>query len=497
MDGIKHNEAWEGFGSSQLGDVQALLKALEAQEGVTDVANLIDVGALQPQSLEGTLALLTFQEKHLVLWKDIPKGMAQSTLEEYSVQLGYGMSSSGWVQQMESALEADASFAREYAIMKFQRQMWKFSDIAGIVRAITPVERAQKQAAALRCMRNMNRSLYSGDSDFVSESIDGFEKTIVNNGSTNHVIDLRGTDPTQQDFREGAELIVANYGSADGANLYLSPGAQTTLDQILDNNLRVNIGQGQAAGGKLSIGYGVNRINTSFGSLVPKVDIFLAGEYDGKTVPKIADPSNPRVLIEGATSDRAPATPSIAVTTQGATVANSQWSGAGVRQAANTYQYRVAAGNRFGMSAAVAAADAGGNVVAAGSNTIAITPAASAYPATYFEIYSEQVAGSGDFKYLGRIAASGLTPVDYVDLNEDIPGTGRMFLLDLSSIGELRTFMLSRLAPMHSKEYARIGEYRWGSVNLYGTPKYYAPLRFVMYKNMPIGVQSKSGRLEV
>ncbi len=50
---FNNEEAWEGFGSSSFGDVQALLKALEAQEGITDVADLVDVGALQPQSLEG------------------------------------------------------------------------------------------------------------------------------------------------------------------------------------------------------------------------------------------------------------------------------------------------------------------------------------------------------------------------------------------------------------------------------------------------------------
>ena len=83
-----HPEAWNGVGSAGSGDIALLQKALEAQQGITDIANLQSVGALQPQSLEGTLALLTHSEKHLTLWRDIPKGNAFSTLEEYSVQTG-------------------------------------------------------------------------------------------------------------------------------------------------------------------------------------------------------------------------------------------------------------------------------------------------------------------------------------------------------------------------------------------------------------------------
>jgi len=49
-DSIDNENAWSGAGQSSLSDVQELLKALEAQEGVTDIANLTSVGALQPQS---------------------------------------------------------------------------------------------------------------------------------------------------------------------------------------------------------------------------------------------------------------------------------------------------------------------------------------------------------------------------------------------------------------------------------------------------------------
>jgi hypothetical protein len=39
---------------------------------------------------------------------------------------------------------------------------------------------------------------------------------------------------------------------------------------------------------------------------------------------------------------------------------------------------------------------------------------------------------------------------------------------------------------MHKVEYAKIAPYRWGPVNFYATPKWYAPLRYVLYKNVGV-----------
>lgn len=501
-DEMINSEAWEGYGSAGDAEIQVLMKALEAQQGVTDVANLTSVGALQPQSLEGTLALLTFQDKHLTIWKDVPKGNAFSTLEEYSVQTGYGQSGDGWVGQMETPLEADPYAKRKFSTVSYCRQLWKISDVSGLVTTIQDTEVWAKQAAALRNLRTVNRALYSGDKAMIGEGIDGFEKTIRNNGSTDHVIDARGVTPTQDNFDQIAELLMANFGNPDGCAVYASPGGQSTLAQIMrqgggTTTQRVIQSTVDQSGG-ISIGYGVKQIHTPFGTMVPKTDIFIASEYEGRTVPKRPNPSNPEQLIEGKTSVRAPDSPSIVVTTQAGPVANSKFSAGTVRPSGVVYNYRVAAGNRFGLSQACALAFAGGAVAATGSNTVTITPALSGnFPATYFEIYSEQVAGSGDFRFVSRIADSGNPTTAWVDLNRYIPGTTKYFVLDLTSVGEMRSFMLKRLAPMHSKEYDRIGEYRWGTVNMYLTPVFYAPLRFAMIENVPISKNTKSPLIEV
>lgn len=497
---LASDDAWSGYGSSSQSDVQDLLKSLEAQEGITDIATLTSIGALQPQSLESTLALLTFQEKHLTLWKDIPKGTAYSTLEEYTIQTSYGQEG-GWVGQMETPVEGDPNWKRKFANVRFLRDLWKVSDVAGLVTTIRDAEVASKQGASMRLLREINRTLYAGDSDFIPEQIDGFAKTIENNGSADHVKDLRGIIPGQQDFREMAELITVNYGNAQGAGLYCSPGGMTTLDQILENvgqNTAQRFTQGTIGpDGKISLGWATSVINTSFGQLQPKVDLFIAGEYEAKGVPKRINPSNPETTIEGKTSIRAPDTPDIAVAVQAATVPNSKWKDTDTRASTKTYEYKAASGNRFGLSKASSASDAG-VVVEDGSITVTITPSgASNFAVTYYEIYSREKGTTGPFLFVKKIQDSGSPTTVFTDLNDDIPGTTRMFLLDLTTVGEMRTFMLKRLAPLHSKEYARIGEYRWGSVNLYCTALYYAPLRFTMLKNVPVGINSKSNLLEV
>lgn len=492
-----NTDTWSGAGTSRNEELSVLLKALEANPGVTDSAGLTDVSALQPQSLDSTLKLLTFQEKHLSLWKAIPKGIAYSTVEEYSVQDGYG-SGSSFVGEMETPEESDPSASREFSQVKFQRDMWKISDVAGVVRAITNTEVWAKQASTLRLLRKINTTLYTGDSSIIGEEIDGFEKAITSNGSPDHVKDLRGNAPSENDFRELTELITSNYGDPEGAKLFCSPGGMTTLDQVLFNSgsgsqryMQGVVGQN----GQISIGSSVSEIRTRFGTVIPTNDIFLANEYESRSVPKI---KVNKVLVEGKTSVRSPDSPSFALTNAGAT-ANSQWVATGTRPASGTetYGYRVAAGNRFGLSKA-AALKVAPTLVAGEAIAVTITPGPnSIFPATYFEIYSEKADGDGKLRFIERVAASVNPTTVYNDLNAFIPGTTRMFLLDLSGTGEAQTFSYKMLAPLHSVQYARIGAYKWGTVAMYGTAQHIAPLRYTMLKNVDVGMESKSPLLAI
>ena len=496
-------DLYDGAGSATHEEVALLVKALEAQEGITDIAQLKDVGALTPQSLEGMLAVLTAQEKHLTLYRDVPKGNAVSTLEEYNLQLGHGQEAS-WSQQMESPLEADPSFKRKFSVVKFLRSMWKVSDVAGIVRTVREPEVLAKQAATMRILRTLNRTLYSGDSAIVSDSIDGFDKIIATNGSTAHTIDRRGNAIDLTAFQNAAELIHTSLGNADGVNCYLSPGGVSAVAQMLQStsgiaqNNVARIMQGTVgADGQVGAGFGVSHVFTPFGRINLKSDIFIAGEYEGHGVPMVPDSTNPENLIEGATSQRSPATPTLGVAAIAGPSALSKFVASGEpRLGAQDYRYKVYAVNRFGKSMATAAS-AAVTVPVAGGAALTITPGVGPFQPSGFVILAETIQGSGKYYFAGTIAANGSTPVVFNDFNDRVPGTTTLFVLDLTSVGEMRTFMLKQLAPLHSVEFAKIGMYRHGVCNLYCTSVPYAPLRFVRIINVPVGVQSVNPRLLV
>lgn len=476
---FNNKDAFDGYGEGSSSEITDLIKALQAQEGVTDIADLQGGGAIQPQSLETQLALLTFQEKHLRLFKDIGIQKAFSTLEEYSVQDGYG-TEGGFVGQLENPEEDDADLKREFAVVKYIRGLWRVSDVLQFSKTITNSEVVQVQAAMMRTLRTLERTLFFGDSSLIPQSFDGLEKTIVTNGDSFQVIDLRGATITEANLKQGAEIITANFGAP--TDMYTSLSVQTTIDQIMGNatNQRLNIEQ-LGGDGKMALGSSVSEMRTTFGNFNLKPDIFINPEAQG--VPVIKDSSGS--LVEGATSVKAPATPSFALTPVAATVVGSLWAASGSGGAiAGEYNYRIVAINQYGKSAAAVAAAA--TVAASGSMSIAITPGSGAYTVTAYEIYRETIPGSGVIKFMKTVAADG-SPTTYVDLNTDLSGTSKSFLIDNSTVGELRTMVLSQLAPMHRVEYAKIGPYRWGTVNMYSVPKWYAPRRFVLYKN--IGVQ--------
>lgn len=475
-----NKDAFDGYGEGNSKDVKDLIKALQAQEGTTDIADLEGGGALQPQSLETQLAMLTFQEKHLRLFKDIGVQKAFSTLEEYSVQDGYG-TEGGFVGQLENPEEDDADLKREFAVVKYIRGLWRVSDVLQYSRTITDAEVVQVQASMMRTLRTLERTLFFGDSALIPQSFDGLEKTIVDKGDSFQVIDLRGGTISEANMKQGAEIISANYGTP--TDMYTSLSVQTTIDQIMGNatNQRLNIEQ-LGGDGKMALGSSVSEMRTAFGNFNLKPDIFINPEAQG--VPVIKNSSGS--LVEGATSTKAPAMPTIVATASGSSATGSLWAASGSGGAiAGAYAYRVAAINQYGKStASVANSDTS---VAGESINVVITPGAGAYAATAYEIYRETTPGSGIMKLMKTVADSGSATTTHEDLNADLPGTSKSFLIDNTTVGELRTMILSQLAPMHKVEYAKIGPYRWGTVNMYAVPKWYAPKRFVLYKN--IGVQ--------
>lgn len=479
-DIIQSPEFYNGFGTSTVQEIQNLRKALSSGYE-TDVTQFQGGQALSIQSLEDTLVKLTFTEKQIKFFTQLKKSAAKATnfVEEYRINDGYG-SAGGWVSDAENAEADDPALRSEIAKIKFLRNMWRVNETLNYTNTITPAMALAQQAAMMRGMRTMERSLFFGDDTINPYEINGLKYHIENNGSTDHVFDLRGTAVTESIFKQGMELIYDNYGT--GSILYNSPAVQTTIDSIFGGSAakpQFIAQQGQLNG--ISAGYSIKNFVTSFGTFDFEPNLFIAKET--WTVAKKKNPSNPAQLIEGATSVKAPAMPVIAAATDAPTVTGSKWASTGYSPA-GTYGYRVGAINQYGESMASVAATAA--VAANGAITLTITETASAYATLGYRIYREAVAGSGVYKYVKTIKYTSAVQT-WQDLNEDLPGTGVAFLLDMTGAGAERVMKLGELAPIHSQEYARIAPQRWGSVNYYPNFKVYSPLKLIMIKNILVG----------
>lgn len=487
-----------------------LLKALRAQEQVTDVTQLRGMGPLMVQSLEMTAASITFDERHLTLYRDVQPSIHQaySTVEEYSIESGYGIEAA-FTEQMESPPEDDPEWIRQVTFMAYIRTLWKVSAIAKLVRTMLPVEQAARRAAVMRMMRTLELALYEGDRDLIPQSIDGWGPIVRKLNGPENRIDMRGETPTKRTFEDIAQLLFEQF-AAGQIRLYCSAGGVMTLNNIYNNvsaaDTIFRIIQGQSSPGPVDVGHALGSIKTPLGNILWRPDLFVSTLNEAAYVPHVLSKTLPVQTVEGPTSARAPAKPSAAAAIDAPTVTGSKWAATGYRKGDGTvrYKYRVCSRNRWGRSVATAEIDPGGDVTAGGSITVTITPQAGTFTADSFEVFSyaapADVTTHGLFRAytkIGEVAANGMTPVTFVDLNHRIPRTTTLYIGDNAATGPRRTMAIARLLPIFNQDLALVGPYTHGLATYALAMKYYAPQRMALVENVPINVVTTSDRLLV
>ena len=484
------------YGASTITQIQELTKALLAPGSSDDLYNTPG-GVLTKQSLEGMLAALTLEATDFTFWQDINKLKAASTVEEFDQQIGLGINDGGFVGQIENPEFRDPDFIKQIAIVKFMSEGWTVGDVAEATDTIIDERTRSQRSAMNRLLRNVNRAFYSGNSTWIPKSFDGLEKTIAASSSS-QIRDMRGGNVTMNTFNLAGQLITEGNGHVENAKIYVSPAGVQNLSKIIEAGAASTGDRKIVEMGKegITIGGKISGIMTNFGQMLPRMDKVLGLEYESKSVPQYYD-ENSLSWVEGATSDKAPTMPAI-VLTNGTTTTGSLFSAGTVRPSAVKYNYRVVAKNAYGRSVGSVAVESTSVVAAGGSISIAITPASgdsgSNLPDS-FEIYSEKVGGSGVFRYLTTVDAGSnkLSAVTYVDKNDYIPGTARMFIVDQTNSGEQRVMAFSQLLPIHNTDLAKTGRFTQGLINLYGVPKYYKPNVLVEIRN--IGVEQSATNL--
>tara|TARA_Y100000034_G_scaffold124647_1_gene173110 strand:+ start:7812 stop:9245 length:1434 start_codon:yes stop_codon:yes gene_type:complete len=468
---LKDYDGLNGFGASSVKDVNELAKALSA--GVA-VAGQTGGSALRVESLESSLKVVTFTNKHIRLWKKIPKSPAYSTVEEFNVLSAYGADGAfGFTREGEMPQTQDSNYTRQTALVKFIGTTRSVTHPMTLVNpAHGDVVALENQNGILWLLERVEDSLFHGNSDLAfdgqAEQWDGLDALIANTA----VIDLEGNPLQEADIEEAANLIIESFGYP--TDMFLGTRAMSDLVKTFYPRERVQLPAPQ--NGK--VGMAIESMATQAGNIDFNPDVFLR---QGKQPPAAQ------------TSANAPATPTIAGAAGAGT--DAEWAKQlGAAPAATSFTYAVTACNRFGESApgfsalvtlTAAQLAAGNEVDVTVTNAAAIGP----NPPEYFIVYrtnpvtvaTTDVADFSEiFRFAATTQAAAAANTVWDDNNVVMPFTETAYL------GELTPSVLTfrQLAPLMRMDLAILAPaYRW-MILMYGTPILFAPSKWCRLINV-------------
>lgn len=455
----------QGFGTASAADVAELNKALNtgAYAQANGVAGQTNGAALQVESLENSLKVLTYSDKHVKFWKKIAKTPAYSTVEEYNQLVSYGSNSGGFVPEGVLPETDDSEYRRQASFVKFLGTTREVTHPMTLVRsAHGDVIARENQNGILWLMKQLEHGLFWGNSKLAAPGKEGVQFDGLNQMiDAENTYDCKGQDLKDTDINYGAQMIIENYGTP--TDLYLPFEVLANFSNEYFPKERV-IMPTQGAG--YQAGLVVNKFQTHGGAVDFQPDLFLQ-----KTKP---------LNTTGTGGTKAPTAPgTVEVALDSKTNAEFAKSGAG------TYSYSVTACNRFGESVPTACSvDVAltSSDLAKGVKITITNPSSMVVAPEYFKVYRTEAGGTQKYCIMevpaASVAASGVTEV--TDMNTTMPNTYTAFMGEFTP----EVIAFKQLAPIMKMDLALLGPaYRW-MILLYGVPQLYAPKKWMKFTNI-------------
>lgn len=243
---------------------------------------------------------------------------------------------------------------------------------------------------------------------------DGIEVQIESLNSADHVLDAQGASLASVDLINKAAATISGYGNfGTPTHLFMSQLCQSDFDTGLDPAWRVALDNQPNS---IMLGSPVTGIRTSWGNIAAVPDVFIRDEAQQMPFqigfPALAvanDSFKPASVTPVATADDAA----------------SQFTAG----RAGNYYYLVTGVNAKGQSTGVISSQV---VVAAGKKVVLTIAASVGGTETGYVIYRGRQDGTNavsDFRQMARVAKAGASTV-YTDLNRDIPGTSKAYILN-------------------------------------------------------------------
>lgn len=455
-------EGVEGFGMvspMEAFDLQKALRASSAQAIPSSFAPG-DAFALQPESLEQTLYNQSFDMSEIAFWKALDKVPAFELAEQYTRLESYGQGIGAFITQGELPPGDDSVYSRQMDIVKFMGTTRAVTHVMQNVRTHIGNAIAQETInGTMWLLERVERALFYGDSDLVPEEFDGIFKLLAASLPTTSIIDLRGKPMSQQKVEEGTHIARAypNHGKPD--TMWMSDGSLSDLAVSFYATQRSQL----PASADGTIGFVVDRMRTNNGLVKFQSDIFI---QPGR------EPIDAGV---GEVGKRPGAF------TIGTGAASSSSASKFISTDAGDYRYKVVARNRHGLSAPVSVNSGSAITVSAGDKVVfAINNNASPAATAYVIYRSDKNGAASTCKEMVQIAKTAGATTTFTDNNDDIPGTTKACLLEMTK----RNISIKQLAPFTRVPLATIDlQTRWAQV-LYLVLSLRTPRHNILYKNV-------------
>lgn len=453
-------------------DIDALNKALTAGSDIDNPGASPGEGfPLRVEDLDQTLYNTSYQVKDVKFWRSLYKDPAYNTVVEYNRLDEYGSGESIYLEEGDLPDEDDSTYSRQYTKIKFMGTTRRVTHVASVMRAAHGPAVARETVNGTKfLLRQLERSLFTGDEEMIPVQFDGLETLMVKAydptaaedgqylGYENaNVIDLRGKPLSEDVITDLAELLVSepNYGAP--SDLWGPTGPIKDISKTLYPRERVNLPMPQAG----MAGVSVKGMNTPFGDIMFNPDIFI--------------PTSRGASVNGVgKQSKRPGVPAVGTPTSPAYTGSntSYWEA----DDEGSYYYQVVAGSRFGRSAPATTAQ----ISVSAGDQVQFTVTDAGPNTTFYEVYrSEKDGAASTAKSIFRVKKSGGSQT-IVDLNRFLPGTAKSYMLTQSN----EVFKWRQLAPFTKIDLATIDtSIRWMQV-LYGALQLQKPKQCGMFINV-------------
>lgn len=428
---------------SDLANIQALVKALEAGGYNAAPSSLVQGAALQVEDLSPVMQNVTYDNSHIKLQKMLNVDSCKSTLAQFDRQLSYGIF--GGSAQIEGAVgqEETSDFVRVVVPMAYYSHTRRVTLVANLVATVDGKKAEERAAedAAKKLAGDIEFDSFRGKSDFSNAGVfDGNPLLIP--GSLPNMLGLEPQIRQSDAQRNAQDQMFGEFGSDD--TVVIPGGGTLSQEMVEDASVRsaMNLGSADRLLVDPKVLSAYNKITLA------KERVILAGSPQDATGAELRRQwtSTGTVNVESSRFLSGKTRPAQARNVTGAPPAATALTGvAGAGStglAAGAYVYYATAINELGESPAFVITTGGGalTLTAGQQATLTITPGTGTTRA--FNIFRSAAGGTAaSARFIGRVIAAASGNTTFIDLGNKRPGFVTGYLIDSS------TMALAELAP--------------------------------------------------